>query len=104
MNDPDLASKQMDEIIRQKIFIKSKKQELIDLDQKLNEQLERLRADGVFDRSYINQMGKLTRTEPKGSWHYSAAVREQIAELQTGDKYKTRESKTAYSYRLTINE
>ena len=95
---------ELDRIIEQLIELRQQRDGITEQETALKEELEQIRAAGGFDRSYVGRRGKISRSEPKGAWQYSAGVKEQISALQDGDQGKTRESKTPYSYRLTIHE
>ena len=95
---------ELDRIIEQLIELRQQRDGITEQETALKEELEQIRAAGGFDRSYVGRRGKISRSEPKGSWQYSAGVKQQISALQDGDQGKTRESKTPYSYRLTIHE
>ena len=95
---------ELDRIIEQLIELRQQRDGITEQETALKEELEQIRLAGGFDRSYVGRRGKISRSEPKGAWQYSAGVKEQISALQDGDQGKTRESKTPYSYRLTIHE
>ncbi len=95
---------ELDRIIEQMIELRQQRDGITEQETALKEELEKIRLAGGFDRSYVGRRGKISRSEPKGAWQYSAGVKQQISALQDGDQGKTRESKTPYSYRLTIHE